>query len=179
MGRMKAPSRHPRSTAFLLAQVGAHAAASFAERLSVLDLTPAHAGTLRIIQGNSGISQQALSAVLGVPPSRLVLLVDELEERGLVERRDSPDDRRAHALYLTRKGTERFEAIGKIARVHDDAICSSLTSEEREMLGTLLVRIADEQGLTPGVHPGFSRLGRAPSSDEAEEKPRRRRRVPS
>src|SRR5215470_3937956 len=110
---------HPRSSAFLLAQVGAHAAAKFAERLTALDLVPAHAGMLRIIQKSSGISQQALSSILGMPPSRLVALVDQLERRGLVERRDDPEDRRAHALHLTRKGAELFEAIGKVSRAHD------------------------------------------------------------
>src|SRR5262249_8228285 len=133
---MPAPSRHPRSAAFLLAQVGAYAAAKFAERLAVLDLAPAHAGTLRVLHARPGISQQVLSSMLGAPPSRLVVLVDELEERGLVERRDSPEDRRVYALHLTHKGTEVLEAIGKIAREHDDAICSALTADEREALHT-------------------------------------------
>ena len=70
---MKTTVRHPRSTAFLLAQVGAHAAANFAERLARLDLMPAHAGTLRVIHMNSGISQQALASMLRLPPSRLVV----------------------------------------------------------------------------------------------------------
>lgn len=157
---MNAKPRHPQSAAFLLAQVGAHAAAKFAERLAVLQLAPAHAGTLRVIRASSGISQQALSSVLGVAPSRLVVLVDELEECGLVERRASAEDRRVYALHLTRKGREVLEAIGKIAREHDDAICSALTADERATLHTLLARIADQQGLTPGVHPGFARLGR-------------------
>jgi len=158
---MTAANRHPRSTAFLLSQVGAHVAGKFAERVAALNLTPAQAGTLRIIQRSSGISQQALSSMLRVPPSRLVVLVDELEKRGLVERRDSPEDRRVYALHLTSKGSKMFEAMGKISQEHDDAICAALTSEERETLRALLGRIADQQGLTPGVHPGFSRLGRS------------------
>src|SRR5262249_40627996 len=172
MGSMKANLSHPRSAAFLLAQVGAHAAARFAERLAVLQLTPAHAGTMRIIHASSGISQQALSSTLGLVPSRLVALVDELEERGLVERRDSPGDRRAHALHLTRKGVETLEAIGRIARAHDDAICEALTAGERETLAALLRRIAAQRGLTPGVHPGCSRLGR--SREAAESVPRKK-----
>src|SRR5215472_11825969 len=135
---MTATNRHPRSTAFLLAQVGAHAAGKFAERLAAAKLAPAHSGTLRIIQRSSGISQQALSSMLGLPPSRLVVLVDELEKRGLVERRDSPEDRRVYELHLTSKGSKMVEAIGKIAQEQDDAICAALTSEERETLRVLL-----------------------------------------
>jgi DNA-binding MarR family transcriptional regulator len=172
---MKSGPRHPRSTAFLLAQVGAHAAGKFAERLTALGLGPPHAGMLRLINVNAGISQQALSSMLGLPPSRLVVLLDELEERGLVERRSGSEDRRVYALHLTRKGIEILESIAKVSREHDDAICTALTADERETLGGLLRRIADEQGLTPGVHPGFSRLGRAPSKEGKERATRRKR----
>jgi hypothetical protein len=39
-------------------------------------------------------------------------------------------------------------------------LCAALTDEEREQLAALLKRIADQQGLRPGVHPGFGRLPR-------------------
>lgn len=153
-------TRHPSSIAFLLAQIGAHAASRFAERLAELELLPAHAGTLRLVAANPGISQQTLSSTLGLAPSRLVALVDDLEERGLVERRNRAEDRRAYALHLTRKGTAAVESIAKISRAHDDATCRALDGQERRQLAAMLRRLADEQGLTPGVHPGFSRIGR-------------------
>jgi DNA-binding MarR family transcriptional regulator len=146
------------SAAFLLAQVGAHAAARFAERLDLIGLAPPHAGILRLIQASEGLSQQALGAELNVLPSRLVTLIDELEHRGLVKRRDHPTDRRSYALYLTDKGQDSLKAIGRVAREHQTALCSALTDDEREQLARLLRRIADQQGLRPGVHPGFSRL---------------------
>jgi DNA-binding MarR family transcriptional regulator len=146
------------SPTFLLAQVGAHAAAKFAERLAPLALTPAHVGTLRLIQASEGLSQQTLGVALGVVPSRLVTLVDELEQRRLVERRDHPTDRRTYALYLTDKGRDAFKAIGRIAREHQDAVCAALNEGERAQLASLLTRVAEEQGLTRGVHPGFSRM---------------------
>ena len=45
-----------------------------------------------------------------MPPSRMVALVDELEQRGLVERRPHPSDRRVRALYLTAEGREMLAA---------------------------------------------------------------------
>jgi DNA-binding MarR family transcriptional regulator len=96
--------------------------------------------------------------MLAILPSRLVILVDELQERGLVERRDHPEDRRVYALYLTPKGEQAMADIGRIARAHDEALCAALTQEERAQLVDLLARIAEEQGLTPGVHPGFRQL---------------------
>jgi len=144
--------------------VGSHAATKFAERLGPLGLTPPHAGILRVLGANVGLSQQGVGAILGILPSRLVVLVDELEERGLIERRDTPEDRRSYALHLTRKGRDELDNIGRVARDHDAALCAALTETEREQLASLLGRIADEQGLTPGVHPGFKRLGRSKQS---------------
>jgi DNA-binding MarR family transcriptional regulator len=154
------PPRGAKSSAFLLAQVGSHGAAMLAERLAPLGLTPPHAGIFRVLGAEGGLSQQALCRMLGILPSRLVLLVDELQGRGFVERRDSPDDRRSYALHLTEKGRQTLEAVGRVAREHDAALCAALSEKEREQLHSLLKRIADEQGLTPGVHPGFKRLGR-------------------
>ena len=147
------------SLAFLLSQVGAHSAARFAGRLAPLQLAPAHAGILHVLRQADGLSQQALGEKLGVFPSRLVELLDGLEERGLVERRASPTDRRRHALYLTEKGREMLRQIDRVAGEHQDALCAALTEPERAQLAALLRRIADEQGLTPGVHPGYRTLG--------------------
>ena len=155
------PAADPRgasSSAFLLAQVGAHAAAKFAERLEATGLVPAHAGILRMVQRSEGLSQQTLGGELGVLPSRLVVLIDELQERGLIERRDHPTDRRSYALYLTDKGRETLKAIGRIAREHQEVLCAALNEKERVLLASLLLRIAEDQRLRPGVHPGFSRL---------------------
>src|SRR5262245_9215686 len=150
------------SPAFLLAQVGAHAAATFAEHLSSINLSPPHAGILRVVHTSGGISQQSLAEHLRILPSRLVVLLDELEERGMVERRADPADRRSYALYLTSNGSETMKAIGRVARDHQDALLASLSTQERELLASLLLRVADQQGLKPGVHPGFARLRSAP-----------------
>ncbi len=155
-------SQAPRrpSAAFLLAQVGAHAASKFAERLAKLKLAPAHAGILRILDWTPAITQQALSAILGMVPSRLVALLDDLEERGLTERRENPGDRRSYALHLTEKGRSVLGTIGRISREHQQALLNALSEDERKELADLLQRVADEQGLTRGVHPGYSRLPR-------------------
>jgi DNA-binding MarR family transcriptional regulator len=145
--------------AFLLAQLGAHAASQFAERLRVIDLTPPDAGILRLLRIAAGLSQQELAAKLRIHPSRLVAILDNLEKRGFVERRANPDDRRLYSLYLAKSGEEALEKVGKVAREHQGALLSALNSEERDTLASLLLRIADQQGLVRGVHPGYQRLG--------------------
>ena len=148
------------SAAFLLAQVGAHAASRFAGRLQDLKLSPPHAGILRILSATPGITQQALATALNMVPSRLVELLDDLEGHGLTERREDPDDRRRYALHLTDKGRAMLEDVGKVSRDHQRALLAALNEEEQRQLAGLLQRIADEQGLTRGVHPGYSRLGK-------------------
>jgi DNA-binding MarR family transcriptional regulator len=145
--------------AFMLAQIGAHAAEKFAERLAPLKLVPAHAGILRVIRQAEGMSQQALAKHLGMFPSRMVLVLDELEKTGLVERKASVSDRRVYALHLTARGREKLEAIGRVAREHQESLCAGLNATERETLAALLSKIAGEQNLVPGVHPGYRQIG--------------------
>jgi DNA-binding MarR family transcriptional regulator len=145
----------PPGSAFLLAALGAHATARFAERVAELDLTPPQVGMLRLIAASPGQSQQSVAQELGTPPSRLVGLVDALAERGLVERRRNREDRRLHALHLTEAGEAMLGKIAAIGREHDDAVCRSLDPAERRQLRALLSRIAGDQGLRPGVHPGY------------------------
>ena len=147
--------------AFLLSQVGAHAAARFAERIAPLKLKPYHSGILRILENDSGVTQQALSDLLGIFPSGLVKLLDELEKLKLIERRESPSDRRTHALYLTKAGRDVLVEIGKIGRQHQEDLCAALNEKEQKVLAELLERIVVQQQITPAVHPGYRQLGGA------------------
>lgn len=144
--------------AFLLTQIGTHAASQFADRLSVLDLAPPDVGILRLLSITAGLSQQELASKLGIHPSRLVAILDNLEKRNFVERRANREDRRLYSLHLTKDGEETLESIGKVARDHQDALLSALNKDERHTLAALLLRIADQQGLVRGVHPGYKRL---------------------
>jgi DNA-binding MarR family transcriptional regulator len=168
-------SRGASGTAFLLAQVGAHAAARFAGRLAELNLVPAHAGIFRILTATPAISQQALAAALGTVPSRLVGLMDELESKGLVERRAHETDRRSYALYLTEKGRSALGSLSRIAREHREDLLAALSEKEQRRLADLLQRVAEQQGLIKGIHPGFANIGGTGSKTEGSPDPVRRR----
>jgi DNA-binding MarR family transcriptional regulator len=150
--------------AFLLSQLGHRSASVFTDLIASIDLTPPHAGILRAIAAEPGRSQQALSGQLGLLPSRVVAYVDELEDRGYVERRRNPDDRRLHALHLTASGKKVIAKIGELGRQHDRLLTAGLDAQQRDTLHQLLATIAEHQGLTPHVHPGFRALGRATNS---------------
>jgi DNA-binding MarR family transcriptional regulator len=146
------------SIAFLLAQVGAAAAERFGERVAALGLTRAHSGLMRVLSRNEPMSQQALASHLDLAPSRLVVLIDELAERGIVERRADDSDRRAYALHFTPAGREMLARLSQVAREHDQSFCAPLTDHERVQLGELLQKLAEAHGLRPDVHPGYRKL---------------------
>jgi DNA-binding MarR family transcriptional regulator len=155
---MKSHPQRPTGAAFLLAQLGAHAADRFGQRIKRLRLAPRHAGILRIIARTPSCNQRALAKRLGVLPSRMVVLLDELTEKGLVERKRSTKDRRHSELVLTKRGRAMLEKLSKLAAEHEADLCAALTSKERDLLAALGRKIVHQQGLTPDVHPGYRKL---------------------
>jgi len=140
--------------AFLLSQLGYHSSRRWKVRLAPLGLDPRQVMVLRRLAGDEGRSQQALGDALQIPPSRMVALVDALEQRGLLRRRPSPSDRRVRTLHLTREGRRLLGEIMEISVEHEQELCSGLQPADRDQLLTLLNRLAAEQGLAEGVHPG-------------------------
>lgn len=158
--------RFPEGAALLLAQLGVHASELFAQRIARLDLTPAQAGLLRLLAHTPGRSQRELADVLGMPPSRFVPFADDLEERGLLERRKNPRDRRLNVLFLTENGAELLSRLRVEAAAHEEQICAALAPSEHQQLTGLLRRLAQQQGLRPGIHPGYRsiRTGDTPAT---------------
>jgi DNA-binding MarR family transcriptional regulator len=140
--------------AFLLSQLGYHSSRRWKARLAPLGLDPRHVMVLRRLAGDEGRSQQALGDALQIPPSRMVALVDALEQRGLLRRRPSPSDRRVRTLHLTKEGRRLLSRVMEISLEHEQELCSGLQPANREQLLTLLNRLAAEQGLAEGIHPG-------------------------
>ncbi|MBS1877871.1 MAG: MarR family transcriptional regulator [Actinobacteria bacterium] len=146
----------PTNLAFLLSQVGIHASRRFAERLAEVDLQPPLFRVLNLVDAAEGRSQQEIAKAVQAPPSRMVAFVDELEQRGLVERRAKPKDRRVRALYLTPAGREALARGREVARLHEEELAAGLSEDEREQLLGLLGKVVDVQEIGRGVHPGFS-----------------------
>ena len=144
-----------RRVGFLLAQLGTHAHRQFAERLARLGLHPRQFGMLSHLAASEGQSQQALSNALGIHRSAVVALVDDLEHRGLAERRRDPVDRRAYTLYLTPAGREVLAGLERIADEQEGELMTALDASERSQLNSLLQRVAESQGLAAGVHPNL------------------------
>jgi DNA-binding MarR family transcriptional regulator len=143
---------HP---AFLLGQLGFHVTDRFTALLAPLGIGPRHFGMLRMLGANDGQSQQQLCEVLRIHRNVMVGLVDELERRGLVERRKHPTDRRAHAVYLQAAGHQVIAQAEQIVAGLDAEILRALDADQRATLTELLQLTSVGVGLQPGVHPGL------------------------
>jgi DNA-binding MarR family transcriptional regulator len=148
--------RAPSSVAFLLSQVGIHASQRFARRIAEIGLHPPQFRVMNMVDAAEGCSQQAIAEAIGAPPSRMVAIVDELEEAGLVERRPHPSDRRVRCLFLTAAGRRLLARGRKLAGEHEEELMRGLSAAERKRLVALLQKVVGEQEIGSGVHPGLS-----------------------
>jgi DNA-binding MarR family transcriptional regulator len=157
--RIEAPvaDRPPRSVGFLLSQLGFVSSKGFMDALAPVGIDPREFLLMRFVAASEGRSQQALAEQLALPASRMVALVDHLEDAGLLERRPDPEDRRIRGLHLTRKGQGVLDRAGKIAIDYETQLCAGINREEREQLIDLLQKL--QVGLTAlrGVHPGLGK----------------------
>jgi DNA-binding MarR family transcriptional regulator len=149
------PETAPRSVGFLISQLGFVSSKAFMEALRPVGIDPREFLLMRFVAASEGQSQQALAERLSVPASRMVALVDHLEDAGFLERRPDPEDRRVRGLYLTRKGRGALERASKIAIDYETRLCAGINREERERLIDLLQKLQETQTALRGVHPGL------------------------
>jgi DNA-binding MarR family transcriptional regulator len=92
-----------------------------------------------------GLTQQELAMLARVDPSSMVAVLDDLERRGIAERRVDPEDRRRRAVYLTAKGEEQMRVLQREARKAAKTFLEPLDDDEKDTLNALLRKLA---GLT-------------------------------
>lgn len=166
MGEERIPGdKAPSSLGFLLSQVGIYAAQRFSERIAAVDLQPPLFRILNVVDAAEGLSQHAIGEAIKVPPSRMVALVDELEQRGLLKRHPHPSDRRIRALHLTPAGRRVLAKGREVAAEHEAELTKGMSAADRKRLIELLQKIVAEQELGGGIHPGLSRTGRKPGEE--------------
>jgi DNA-binding MarR family transcriptional regulator len=113
----------------------------FARAVGTGELTPAQFAALVVINRNPGLSQTGLGQTLSIDRSTLVAIIDRLESRGLVERADSPNDRRSYALHISNAGRTLLNDLVDRVRAHETHIAGDLDAGEKATLVSLLARI--------------------------------------
>jgi DNA-binding MarR family transcriptional regulator len=141
-----------RSVAFMLSSLGYAISRRFHAVLEPLDLEPGEFALMRAVAANDGEPQNALAERLHISPSWMVAIVDDLEKRGLLERRPHTRDRRVRTLHLTTAGTKLMKQAERKAQEFDRQVTEPLSETELEQLLDLLHRVAAGLDLQPGAH---------------------------
>lgn len=117
-----------------------------------LDLRPVEYTVLTLIAENPGGSLVRLARALSVTAPHITALVERLEAKGLIERRASDQDRRAHLLHATLEGRELVRtATQRIIAAERSAL--ALTGGEQAILAELLHKVACARDAVTGA-PG-------------------------
>jgi len=134
---------------FLLNHLGGISSREWSARLAREGLEPREVMLFRFVAVSEGLSQREVGQVIGLPDSRIVGLVDRLEQRGWIERRTSDRDRRTHALHVTSSGRKVLERVEALSLEHEKALTRGLNRAERASLLDLLKRMVAAQDVRP------------------------------
>ena len=128
---------------FLLGDITRRMREAFQARIEGSNLTLAQARALKLIAKNPGVKQKSLAEALEIQPMTMAKLLDNLEERGLIQRDRDPADRRAHLINLTDTAAPALETIHiTISELRKDML-QDLSQPQRDELLQMLTLIRE------------------------------------
>jgi DNA-binding MarR family transcriptional regulator len=116
----------------------------FSQGLGDEDVTPGLFGVLVIIEANPDLKQSELARATHLDRSTVVTVIDNLERRGLVERRVALHDRRSNAIRLTDAGTTLLRKLKRQVSQHEKRLLQNFSTAERETFLALLKKVFPE-----------------------------------
>jgi DNA-binding MarR family transcriptional regulator len=137
------PAELVASSVFLLKRLGFAAKQRALDEYEQTGLGPYHHAVLTLLDEGVPETQAAIADSLGYDRGTLVGLLDELEERGLVERKRDPDDRRRHVVRLTADGKRTLGQLRALSARLEDEFLAPLDAEQRASLHALLLELAE------------------------------------
>ncbi|MFD2472685.1 MarR family winged helix-turn-helix transcriptional regulator [Amycolatopsis silviterrae] len=146
---MATDSSLPGTAAFRLMVLGTDLANDFAAHLRETGLTPKHLGALAMVEQGFTRTQDDIARLMRVSPSLVVRLADQLEQRGLLERRRDPANRRKHLLTVTGKGESLLSEMGSLAAAVDAELGARLggrlSGQLDEALAQLMGKLMEDR----------------------------------
>lgn len=130
-----------RSLGFLLADVSRLVRQRFDSRASGLGLTRAQWRVLAQLRRREGINQTALAEILEIEPITLGRHIDRLVDKGFVERRSDPADRRAWRLHLRAEVQPVLDRLREMSGLTSREALKGIPAEEADRLIETLLRI--------------------------------------
>jgi MarR family transcriptional regulator, lower aerobic nicotinate degradation pathway regulator len=130
------------SSGFLLARVGLGFKVRALAELERAGFDAYDYGVLAILSEGVRETQGAIAEALAIDPSRLVAVLDSLEDRRLIERQRDAHDRRRHVVSITASGKRKLVRVREIVRQLEDDFLAPLDGEQRATLHSLLLELA-------------------------------------
>ncbi|MFG2598813.1 MarR family winged helix-turn-helix transcriptional regulator [Streptomyces sp. NPDC048462] len=116
------------------------------EKLARADARKWHYAVLATLEEFGPASQAELSRRTGIYRSDIVAVINELSDRGLVERSPNPADRRQNIVTPTEHGHRQLLKLDRLLTEVEDEVLAPLTPPEREQLARLLATLVDHHG---------------------------------
>ncbi|MFC7403239.1 MarR family winged helix-turn-helix transcriptional regulator [Citricoccus sp. GCM10030269] len=127
---------------FLIARARGRGSGQANQMLADLDLKVRQSSVLALAASGLNPSQREMGEFLALDPSQIVALVDNLEDRGAVQRETDPRDRRSKIIVATEAGHELHQKARQILAESEDVTLATLSPRERKQLRALLLKIA-------------------------------------
>ena len=120
------------------------------ETLGPLHVSPSQSRALGELMRHGAMRPGVLAEHLHIAPRSATEVVDDLQERGLVERAPDPADRRRNIISLTAAGKRQLRRLDKRLAEAQDELMAPLSPGERQQLTELLSRLLDHHSGRPG-----------------------------
>jgi DNA-binding MarR family transcriptional regulator len=119
----------------------------FARKVSAEDVTVAEWAFMRALYDLEPTPPSVLAEKIGMTKGAISKLAERLVTKGLVERAESRQDKRAHSLSLTTEGRAKIPILASLADENDAEFFGVLTKKEHETLDRILKVLAERRGL--------------------------------
>lgn len=128
---------------YLMARASALASAGFHNQVRALGMQVYEWRIMAVLFGTDGVTVGGLARRCLIKQPSVTKNIDRMEERGLVSRRPSPDDRRQVIISLTERGTEIVADLVQRARAHEAEVLADFPKDEAEILKRVLRRLIE------------------------------------